>query len=69
MTSCTIGSQGGGNSLIRTRVVTKTPTLTDDARLAAAAVAGARAVSVSAVEGEGPIVWESIVSVGRPMGS
>jgi len=42
-------------------------TLTDDAWLVAAAVAGARAVS--AVEGEGPIIWESIILVGRPTGS
>jgi len=42
-------------------------TLTDDARLAAMAVAEARVVS--AVEGDGPIIWESIVLVGRPTGS
>ena len=46
------------------RVLLDILTLIDGARLAAAAMGGARAVS--AVEGEGPIVWESIVLVGWP---
>ena len=53
--------------LYKPRVLLDIFTLTDDARLVAAAVAGARAVS--AVEGEGPIIWESIVLVGQPTGS
>jgi len=53
--------------IVQTVGFTRHFTLTDDALLVAAAVAGARAVS--AVEGEGPIVWESIILVSRPAGS